>query len=63
MSNKPTAFEVDYYYGRGGARTRTRLVGSVSQHLHGATTESAVLSYLRRQHQGYEIELMTLDWR
>jgi hypothetical protein len=36
---KPTAFRADYYYQKigGAARTRTGHVGSVSQHLHGAT--------------------------
>lgn len=61
---KPTIYKADYYYSRPkGSRTRTTLTGSVSQHLQGATTESAVLNYLRRQHPGYEIELMTLEWR
>ncbi len=62
---KPTAFRADYYYQKIGsaARTRTGHVGSVSQHLHGATTESAVLEYLRKKHPGYDISLMSLEWR
>ena len=66
MTNqKPTAFRADYYYQKIGVPvgTRTGHVGSVSQHLHGATTESAVLEYLRKRHPGYEISLMSLEWR
>jgi len=60
---KPTNDRADYYYSKGGSRTRTTITGSVSQHLHGATTESAVLNYLRNKHPGYEILLMNLEWR
>lgn len=63
MNNKPSSYYADYYYSKGGSRTRTTLAGSVSQHLHGATTESSVLNYLRKKHPGYEIELMRLDWK
>jgi len=62
MSNKPTRAKLDYYYSKNGSRTRTTSIISVSQHLNGATTESAVLNYLRRMHQGYEIELISVDW-
>lgn len=63
MSNKkPNNYRADYYYGKGLSRTRTQLTGSVSQHLQGATTESAVMSYLRKKHPGYEIDLMSLEW-
>lgn len=63
MSNgKPSNYRADYYYSKGLSRTRTQLTGSVSQHLHGATTESAVMSYLRNKHQGYDIYLMSLEW-
>lgn len=63
MSNgKPANYRADYYYSKGLSKTRTQLTGSVSQHLHGATTESAVMSYLRHKHQGYEIYLMSLEW-
>lgn len=61
-SKKPSNYRVDYYYSKGTSRTRTQLTGSVSQHLHGATTESAVMSYLRSKHHGYEIYLMSLEW-
>lgn len=61
-NNKPTRYRVDYYYERDGARTRTKLGGYVSQHLHGATTENAVLAHLRKMHPGYEITIMSLDW-
>jgi len=61
-NNKPTGYRADYYYSKGLSRTRTQLTGSVSQHLQGATTESAVMSYLRKKHQGYEIDLMSLEW-
>lgn len=61
---KPTQFVADYYYQKPGvgSRTRTQITGSVGQQLQMATTESAVLSYLRRKHPGYEITLMNLDW-
>ena len=62
-SNRPSSYRADYYYVKGGSRTRTQLHGSVSQHLHGATTESSVLNYLRKKHPGHEIELMTLEWK
>ena len=63
MTKTPKDYKVDYYYSKNGARTRTTMTGSVSQHLQGATTESAVLNYLRNKHPGYEILLMSLDWR
>lgn len=62
MGDKPTSYKANYYYVKNGSRCRTSITGSVSQHLHGATTESAVLNYLRRMHPGCEIELMSLDW-
>lgn len=57
-------FEADYYYIRPGQETgtRTQMRGSVSQHLRGATSESAVVNYLRSKHSGYEINLMGLEW-
>lgn len=61
--SKPTSAKVDYYYVRSGTRARTTSTLSVSQHLHGATTENAVLNYLRQRHPGYEITLMSVDWR
>jgi len=61
---KPTSFRADYYYRRIGvdSKTRTQLGGSVSQHLFGATTESAVMEFLRKKHPGYEVNLMGLEW-
>ena len=61
----PKNYTADYYYQKlgVGSRTRTTIVGSVSQHLQGATTESAVLSYLKKKHLGYEITLMKLTWK
>jgi len=61
---KQTAFRVDYFYRRIGidSRTGTQLGGSVSQHLQDATTESAVMDFLRKKHPGYEITLMGLEW-
>lgn len=61
-TKKPTSAKVDYYYAKGNVRTRTSWTISVMQHLHGATTENAVLNFLRKHHSGYEIELMTVDW-
>jgi hypothetical protein len=58
------SFIADYYYTKEGGvgGTRTHLRGSVSQHLRGGSTESAVMSYLRSKHPGHDIELMSLDW-
>lgn len=61
-SDKPNNYRVDYYYSKGLSKTRTQLTGSVSQHLHNARTESAVMSYLRSKHPGYDIYLMSLEW-
>ena len=57
-------FKVDYFYQKSGtnSKTRTKFQGSVGQHLRGATTENAVLAYLRSRHAGCEILLMKLDW-
>lgn len=63
MTIKKSSYRADYYYIKNGSRTRTQLHGSVSQHLQGATTESSVLNYLRKKHPGYEIELMSLEWK
>lgn len=59
---KPKYAKVDYYYEKKGSRARTSATLSVSQHLHLATTESAVMGYLRARHPGCEITLMSLDW-
>ena len=58
-------FTANYYYLKlgVGSRTRTSMTGSVSQHLYGATTETAVLSYLKEKHHGYEVTLMKLTWK
>ena len=61
-----TSYRADYYYkkpGASGLGTRTQISGSISQHLKGANTESAVMEYLRNKHKGYEISLMKLDWK
>ena len=61
-----TSYRADYYYkkpGASGLGSRTQISGSVSQHLKGANTESAVMEYLRNKHKGYEISLMKLDWK
>ena len=62
---KPTIYRVDYYVQRPGSasRARFRLTGFVSQHLRGATTENAVLHYLRQKHPDSEIVLMSLEWK
>lgn len=63
---KPTSYRADYYYkkpGMGGRGTRTQISGPVSQHFAGGTTENAVLAYLRKKHPGYEITLMSLEWK
>jgi hypothetical protein len=58
-----TSYRADYYYRKGNSRTRTQIAGSVWQQLRGATTESAVIAYLRQRHLGYEIDLMRLEWQ
>jgi hypothetical protein len=65
MARKPTSYRADYYYKHpvNGSSTRTQITGSVSQHLQGATTENAVVAYLRRKHRGREILLMSLEWK
>ncbi len=63
---KPTSYRADYYCkkpGMGGRGTRTQISGPVSQHLVGRTTENAVLNYLTKKHPGYEITLMSLEWK
>jgi len=60
------SYRAEYYYkkiGAAGRGTRTQLGGYVSQHLRGATTESAVLEFLRKRHKGCEIVLMKLEWK
>ena len=62
----PTMYKADFYYKRIGASgrgARTQISGYVSGHLKGATTESAVLAYLRSKHPGHEILLMKLEWK
>ena len=64
MINKK--YRADYYYKKKGAPgrgVRTQITGSSSGHLKGASTESAVINYLRSRHPGHDIELMTLEWR
>ena len=58
-------YRADYYYQKSGSssRARTQISGSISQHLRGATTESAVMSYLQKKHPGCEITLMKLEWK
>ena len=58
-------YRADYYYQKSGSgsRARTQISGSISQHLRGATTESAVMSYLHKKHPGCEITLMKLEWK
>jgi hypothetical protein len=65
MAQKPAIYRADYYYKHPGhgSSTRTQITGSVSQHLNGATTENAVVAYLRRRHRGHEILLMSLEWK
>ena len=65
VDKKPTSYRADYYVQKRGtgSRSRTQLTGSVSQHLRGATTENAVLHYLRQKHPDSEIVLMSLEWK
>ena len=63
--SQPQQFLVDDYYQKQGtnSRTRTSMSGSVSQHLYGATTETAVLIYLKKKHISYEVTLIKLTWK
>ncbi len=63
-NSKPTRYRADYYYESQTTRSRTRsqFSGYVSQRLEGATTESAVVKYLRKLHPGYEIPLTSVQW-
>ena len=64
MAIKPTSYRADYYYQKpGGSRARTSISGPVGGHLQGASTESAVVAYLKKKHPGYEIVLVKLDWK
>lgn len=64
MSNTlPQNCRVDYYYEKNGARTRTQSTLSVTFNLHQARSETAVLAYLRKHHPGYEITIMSLEWK
>jgi len=59
MSAKlPQNCRVDYYYGN----TRSRRTLSVVYNLNQARSETAVLAYLRKQHPGLEITIMSLEW-
>ena len=62
--SQPHRYTVNYYFRKdpNSSRTRTTLTGSVSQHLYGATTENAVLTYLKTKHVGYEVIIMRLIW-
>ena len=59
-------YRVDYYYQKksgSSSKVRRQISGSSSGHLGGATTESAVMSYLHKKHPGCEITLMKLEWK
>ena len=58
-------YRADYYYQKksgSSSKCRTQISGS-SSGLGGATTESAVMSYLHKKHPGCEITLMKLEWK
>lgn len=59
-------FEVQYYHkksGTSGNGARARISGTIGQALHGAQSETAVLSYLQQKHRGEEITIFKLDWK
>jgi hypothetical protein len=59
------AYLADYYVkpiGATGKGARRQLRGSISQHLRGTSSETAVRDYLRQQHAGCEVALMKLEW-
>lgn len=62
-NNQSTQVRVDYYYMRNGSRTRTQRTLSTVYNLHQARSETAILRYLREQHPGCEIEIMSLEWK
>ena len=64
MANSRKRFKVDYTYGKssGGSQHRTQLVSSNVQLPMMATSETAVLGWLKKKHIGCEITIIALDW-
>lgn len=62
-ANRQKRFRVDYLVSpKHGAPTRTQLSSSNVQLPALATSETAVLAWLKRRHPGAEITIITLDW-
>jgi hypothetical protein len=56
-------FRVDYIYQtKSGAPCRTQVMSSNVQLPSLATSETAVLSWLKKRHTGAEITIINLDW-
>ena len=64
-------FRADYRYmysdnrrgvGTKGTWNRSQFTASNLELKNMGTTESSVVSYLKRKHQGADIELISLDW-
>jgi hypothetical protein len=63
-NTKPTKFYVDYTYTttERGVRNRSSFTTGLGQ-INGAQSESAVLAYLRKKHNAFEVTIMKLDWK
>ena len=56
-------FKVDYIYAKPeGANHRTQLTSSNVQLPYMATSETSVLSWLRKKHRGLEVTIINIDW-
>lgn len=56
-------FRVDYIYQtKSGAPCRTQVASSNVQLPALSTSETAVLSWLKRRHMGADINIISLDW-
>lgn len=57
-------FSVDYIYQTAtGGPHRTQLISTNTQLPNLATSETAVLAWLRKRHVGCEITIISLDWQ
>ena len=63
MAQGIKTFSVDYTYTtQGGTTTRTQLQASNVSLPMLATSETAVLSWLKSRHQASEVNIITLTW-
>ena len=60
-----THFLVDYFYkrqGTSGHGARIKIQGSVQFNLQTASSDFAVMDYLKKRHDGYDINIMSIKW-